>query len=350
MSGILAASQFWNRTPVLGDWINVSPSSADSNLNSVVSFVDFGGEIYSMFARFSGGNCRILKTGDSGQTWTRITAAESVIGSGAYSSNYSPQLRAFNGRLVVVNFKKFTTSADGASWSGYDINPSFAPSTLGNVFYNGTTWIAAGTNGSSPARQIWRSTASVPTSSSDWGTGIVASSTNNFNGSGVNDIVFAFNKWWIIGTALTSQPSVYESSDGGLNWTANSSAASITQGQSIPNMFRLFFVNNRLFGLSLGGGETRYIYSTDGVNFSQGSFNFTSSTVYGITYSPELDQYAAVSNENVGYSSNGTTWTADNTLNTTWATTPIVARSIHWTGTGYLVGNGGGQVAYRPLI
>lgn len=350
MTGILAASQFWNSTPTLGDWINRSPTTTDSGLNSVITFVNFGGEIYGMFSRFSGGNCRILKTNNSGVSWTRINAVESLIGSAANSSNYEPQLRSLNGRLVTVNFKSFIYSSDGANWSNYDLNPSFAPTRLSDIGYNGTTWVASGFNQSSPARQIWRSTASFPTSSSDWGAGIVASSTNNFNGNGSRAITYAFNKWWIIGPAVTSQPSLYESSDGGLNWTANSSAASITQGQSIPNMFTLFYVNNVLFGLSTWPNETRYIYSTDGVNFSQGSFDFTSSTVYSITYSPELEQYAAISDTNVGYSSNGTSWTADNTLSTTWGTSPITGRTIHWTGNGYLAGNGAGQVAYRPLI
>lgn len=351
MSGSLLAASAYNRIgPSLGNWVDRTPSATLHNNNSVISFVNFGGEIYSMFARFSAGTCRILKTGDFGQIWTRMTNAESVIGSSAMSSSFSPQLRVFNGRLVVVNFKKFITSSDGANWGGYDINPSFAPSTLGNVFYNGTNWMAAGTNSSSPPRQIWRSTTGVPASSSDWGTGIVASSTNNFNGNGPNDIVFAFNKWWIVGNAVTSQPSVYESSDGGSTWTANASATTITQNQGILGMNRIFFINNTLFMISRNAGETRYIYSTDGVNFTQGTFNFTSSTVWAITYSALLNRYAAISDNNLGYSTNGTTWTADESLSTVWSQSPIVGRSIEWMGTGYLAGNGAGQVAWQPMI
>lgn len=346
-SGILISSQ----KSALGNWINRTPLPVTSDNGTATGFVDRSSVVYGIYATGIAANSRVLYTSNFGVNWTNETGVGGNIGR-ANDTDYSPRLMVAGNRLATANAAYYVYSDNATTWSGHQPGPSFQPSTLWATYYNGSTWLAVGEDNRPLKRRVWRSTVALPSSSTDWSVGIVIDNDNTFNNGPARDVVYAFGKWWVTGNNTVGAPTpkpLYQSTDDGLTWSANTSATSVSQTNSFANCSRLFFLNNRLFVLSVNV-DNRYMVSTDGVNFSMGTFNFTSSTVYGMAYSPELNQYAAMADDSVGFSTNLTTWTRDDGLQTAWSTPAIIGRSITWLGNGYMAGGGSGRTAWIPLI
>ncbi len=211
-------------------------------------------------------------------------------------------------------------STDGITWSASTNGNSIFTSSVVEVAFDGSLWVAAGAG----TNTLGYSTDGITWSASTNG--------NSVNANSAQGIAWNGSLWVVGGFAANT---LGYSTDG-ITWSASTNGNSILSGAC-----RAVASNGNIF-VAAGSGTNTLAYSTDGITWSastNGNSIFTSSG-YGIAYNGSLWVAAGNGTNSLGYSTDGITWSASTNGNSFIS----FGLAIAWNGSIWVAGGSGANV------